>query len=181
MVTNADRIGGPTTSNTDSRITKPGAFIRRNKLDEVSQLINVLIGDMSIVGPRPMEPERVTMADPVWQATLSVRPGLLSFAIQAVRGRNPSNPKERIVNLRCLDKLQTASAFTSPCRKRHFRKVPIHGVETGDAFAIFDEVGHWRRELSRRAYGDRNHQSKNEKTTNIKMAGHRQRLQGCSI
>jgi lipopolysaccharide/colanic/teichoic acid biosynthesis glycosyltransferase len=55
--------------------------IRNYSLDDLPNLLNVLIGEMSIVGPRPTEPERVNMADSVWQATLSVRPGLLSFAI----------------------------------------------------------------------------------------------------
>jgi len=80
MVTNADRIGGPTTSNTDSRITKPGAFIRRNKLDEVSQLINVLIGDMSIVGPRPQVLSYTSKYEGELAEILTVRPGITDWA-----------------------------------------------------------------------------------------------------
>ena len=80
MVTNADRIGGPTTSNTDARITKPGAFIRRNKLDEVSQLINVLIGDMSIVGPRPQVLSYTSKYEGELAEILTVRPGITDWA-----------------------------------------------------------------------------------------------------
>jgi len=75
-------------------MTRVGAVIRNYSLDDLPNLLNVLIGDMSIVGPRPMEPERVTMADPVWQATLSVRPGLLSFAILRLADTyNASDPQ----------------------------------------------------------------------------------------
>ena len=53
MKINADKSGVDSTSSNDSRITSVGRFIRKIKLDEISQLINVLLGDMSLVGPRP--------------------------------------------------------------------------------------------------------------------------------
>jgi lipopolysaccharide/colanic/teichoic acid biosynthesis glycosyltransferase len=80
MVLNADRVGGPSTSDLDPRITRPGAFIRRHKLDEVSQLINVLLGDMSIVGPRPQVLSYTKDYAGEYQEILSVRPGITDWA-----------------------------------------------------------------------------------------------------
>lgn len=80
MVANADKVGGSTTSDTDSRITRPGVFIRRHKLDEVSQLINVLAGDMSIVGPRPQVLSYTSKYEGEFAEILSVKPGITDWA-----------------------------------------------------------------------------------------------------
>jgi lipopolysaccharide/colanic/teichoic acid biosynthesis glycosyltransferase len=63
------------------RQTKVGHFLRTYTLDDLPVLWNVLRGDMSLVGPRPTEPDRVDLADPAWQRILSVKPGLVSYAI----------------------------------------------------------------------------------------------------
>ncbi|MEE8566553.1 MAG: sugar transferase [Candidatus Bipolaricaulota bacterium] len=80
MVINADRLGGPSTSDDDPRLTKAGKQIRRYNLDELPQLINVLKGDMSIVGPRPEVPEEVEQYTEEEKALLSVRPGMTDYA-----------------------------------------------------------------------------------------------------
>ena len=80
MVTNADKIGGPSTSDDDPRVTRSGRFIRRFKLDELSQLINVLKGEMSLVGPRPEVVSKVEMFDEEERRTLVLRPGITDWA-----------------------------------------------------------------------------------------------------
>jgi lipopolysaccharide/colanic/teichoic acid biosynthesis glycosyltransferase len=81
MVVDADRIGGPTTSDDDPRVTRPGAFIRKYKVDELGQLLNVLAGHMSLVGPRPDVPSEVSKLSPDQRALiLSVRPGMTDRA-----------------------------------------------------------------------------------------------------
>ena len=80
MVMNADKIGGPSTADDDPRITKVGKFIRKYKLDEISQFINVLIGDMSVVGPRPEVQEYVDMYTDEEKPILTLRPGITDYA-----------------------------------------------------------------------------------------------------
>jgi lipopolysaccharide/colanic/teichoic acid biosynthesis glycosyltransferase len=80
MLMNADKLGGPSTSGDDPRVTRSGRFVRRCKLDELSQLINVLRGDMSLVGPRPEVVEKVEQFDENARRTLAVRPGITDWA-----------------------------------------------------------------------------------------------------
>jgi lipopolysaccharide/colanic/teichoic acid biosynthesis glycosyltransferase len=80
MVTNADKIGGPSTSGADSRMTRSGRFIRSWKLDEVPQLINVLKGEMSLVGPRPEVMSKVSEYNEEEKKTLELRPGITDWA-----------------------------------------------------------------------------------------------------
>jgi lipopolysaccharide/colanic/teichoic acid biosynthesis glycosyltransferase len=65
----------------DARLTRTGRILRNYSLDHLPTLINVFRGDMSLVGPRPTEPSRVDLHDPRWQRVLTVRPGLVSYAI----------------------------------------------------------------------------------------------------
>jgi lipopolysaccharide/colanic/teichoic acid biosynthesis glycosyltransferase len=80
MVLNAEKMGGSSTADDDPRITRTGRFLRKFKLDELPQLINVLIGEMSIVGPRPEVPHYVDMFTDEEKAILSVRPGITDWA-----------------------------------------------------------------------------------------------------
>lgn len=80
MRTGSDSKGLLTVGERDSRITRVGYFLRKYKLDEFPQLINVLKGDMSIVGPRPEVRKYVDMYTPAQMRVLSVRPGLTDLA-----------------------------------------------------------------------------------------------------
>ena len=80
MVVHADKIGGPSTSGDDPRVTRSGRFIRGCKLDEISQLINVLRGDMSLVGPRPEVVHKVEQFNEEARQTLTIRPGITDWA-----------------------------------------------------------------------------------------------------
>lgn len=77
---NAEKFGGPSTADDDPRITGIGRFLRKYKLDELPQLINVLKGEMSLVGPRPEVPHYVDMFTEEEKAILSVRPGITDWA-----------------------------------------------------------------------------------------------------
>jgi lipopolysaccharide/colanic/teichoic acid biosynthesis glycosyltransferase len=80
MIVNADRSGVDSTGANDQRITKVGHFIRRYKLDELTQLWNVLIGDMSLVGPRPNVKRETDLYTKLEQKLLTVKPGITDFA-----------------------------------------------------------------------------------------------------
>jgi len=80
MVVNAEKLGGPSTADDDPRITKIGRLLRKYKLDELPQLINVLRGEMSFVGPRPEVQHYVDMFTEKERAILSVRPGITDWA-----------------------------------------------------------------------------------------------------
>lgn len=80
MRSGSDKKGLLTVGNTDMRITKVGRFIRKYKLDEFAQLINVFIGDMSLVGPRPEVPKYVEMYTEEQKEILKVKPGITDFA-----------------------------------------------------------------------------------------------------
>jgi len=80
MAVNSDRSGLLTVGMKDSRITKTGLFIRKYKIDELPQLINVLKGDMSIVGPRPEVKKYVDLYSESQQIVLTVKPGMTDMA-----------------------------------------------------------------------------------------------------
>jgi len=86
MVADAERLGASSTPEDDPRITRVGRVLRRYKLDELPQLLNVLRGEMSLVGPRPQVPWAVSLYSDSERALLSVRPGMTDYA--SIRFRN---------------------------------------------------------------------------------------------
>lgn len=85
MVPNADRMGGPVTVAGDARVTRTGRFLRRYKLDELPQLLNVLRGQISLVGPRPESERYVSMFHAQYSPILLHRPGITDPATLAFR------------------------------------------------------------------------------------------------
>ena len=89
MVVDADRTGQLITVGEDSRITKVGRFLRRTKIDELPQIINIIKGDMSFVGPRPEVLKYVSMYSDAQAQVLLVRPGITDIA--SIEYRNESD------------------------------------------------------------------------------------------
>lgn len=95
----------------DARITRVGYYLRKFKLDELAQLINILKGDMSWVGPRPEVPKYVNMYNEEQKTVLSVRPGLTDYASLAYINENEilqksSHPEQTYINEIMPAKLQ---------------------------------------------------------------------------
>jgi lipopolysaccharide/colanic/teichoic acid biosynthesis glycosyltransferase len=80
MVDDADQVGPGISSEDDMRITQIGKFLRKYKLDELPQFLNVLIGDMSLIGPRPELPRFAEFYRDDYSNILSVRPGITDYA-----------------------------------------------------------------------------------------------------
>ena len=80
MVKNADKIGGGTTANHDPRITRVGAFLRKIKLDETANLINIILGTMSFIGPRPELLRYTERYEGIEKEILEVRPGVTDYS-----------------------------------------------------------------------------------------------------
>jgi len=95
MVVEAERLGGYATLSGDPRITRVGRWLRRSSLDELPQLVNVVRGDMSLVGPRPDVPAQQCLYAPRdWQLRCSVRPGITGLA--QVRLRSLATYEQRL-------------------------------------------------------------------------------------
>jgi len=116
MVVDADKRGGQITAGADPRITRSGRLLRKTKLDELPQLINVVLGDMSLVGPRPEVPRYVEMFHDDYAYVLSVRPGLTDPASVKYRDEasllaNCSDPEQEYVTHILPDKIALARQY----------------------------------------------------------------------
>lgn len=101
MVTNAEKNGARFASRNDDRITRVGAILRRTRLDEVPQVVNVLRGEMSLVGPRPERPhviQQMSQRLPQFQMRTVVQPGLTGWAqVKGAYAANESELAEKLV------------------------------------------------------------------------------------
>jgi lipopolysaccharide/colanic/teichoic acid biosynthesis glycosyltransferase len=103
MVVDADRRGGKLTVGGDARVTRVGAFLRRHKIDELPQLINVLRGEMSLVGPRPEVADYAMLFPAEFNRILQVRPGITHRVTVLFRNEEEllasvADPSEAYVN-----------------------------------------------------------------------------------
>ncbi len=102
MVENAEKLGVQVTKGDDPRVTRIGKFLRKYKIDELPQLINVLKGDMSLVGPRPEVPKYVEAYREDYEEILKVKPGITDYAsLEYIREeeilKETSNPEETYI------------------------------------------------------------------------------------
>lgn len=111
MVIYAEKIGGYSTSDNDPRITPIGYWIRKSSIDELPQILNVLLGDMSIVGPRPDVPAQKTLyTDSEWQLRNSVKPGITGLA-QATLRSSASVEQRKALDLQYVQEISTINDF----------------------------------------------------------------------
>jgi lipopolysaccharide/colanic/teichoic acid biosynthesis glycosyltransferase len=115
MVKNAESIGGYSTVDSDPRITFIGRFIRRTSLDELPQLFNVILGDMSLVGPRPDVPaQRSLYSDTDFVLRCSVRPGITGLAQALIRSTG-SETDRLVLDLRYVREQSLKLDFLIMC------------------------------------------------------------------
>ena len=111
MVVDADKKGLAITVGRDNRITRMGRLLRKTKLDELAQLINVFVGEMSFVGPRPEVPKYVNLYTPYQRQVLLVRPGITDYASIAYRNENDmlegaEDPERMYIDVIMPDKIE---------------------------------------------------------------------------
>jgi lipopolysaccharide/colanic/teichoic acid biosynthesis glycosyltransferase len=117
MVVNAPALGPPLTVGADPRITRVGGWLRRTRIDELPQFIDVLQGTMSLVGPRPEVPRYVAAYPPALrERALAVRPGItcpssLEFIDEAERLARATDPEREYVEVILPAKLQRAVEY----------------------------------------------------------------------
>lgn len=126
----ADKKGLITVGGRDSRITRVGYFIRKYKLDELPQLANVLIGDMSLVGPRPEVRKYVDMYNAEQRKVLSVRPGITDYAsIEYVDENvilgNASDPDKAYIEQIMPDKIKYNMKYINHRSVKEYVKIII--------------------------------------------------------
>jgi lipopolysaccharide/colanic/teichoic acid biosynthesis glycosyltransferase len=128
MVENSDKMGLITIGNKDSRVTSVGYYLRKFKLDELPQLINVFKGDMSLVGPRPEVRKYVDLYTEEQQKVLLIRPGITDWASIYYRDENnilggSSNPEKDYIEKIMPDKLKLNLIFIKNYRVFEYFKI----------------------------------------------------------
>lgn len=128
MRTDADKAGLLTVGGSDSRITRAGLFIRKYKLDELPQLINVLMGEMSLVGPRPEVRKYTELYTEEQLKILNVRPGITDWASIEFRNENEilgksDHPEKTYIEQIMPIKIQLNNRFIQHPTLGHYFKI----------------------------------------------------------
>jgi lipopolysaccharide/colanic/teichoic acid biosynthesis glycosyltransferase len=116
MVQNPSKLGAPLTIGDDPRITRTGRLLRKTKIDELPQLINVLKGEMTFVGPRPEVRQFVELFRSDYEEILKVRPGVtdiasLKYEDEATVMGQFKNPEEAYISRILPDKIRLAKEY----------------------------------------------------------------------
>jgi lipopolysaccharide/colanic/teichoic acid biosynthesis glycosyltransferase len=116
MVVDAEKVGLQITSGRDPRVTRVGRLLRWSKVDELPQLINVLVGDMSLVGPRPEVPKYVELFHDDYRQVLAVRPGItdpasIKYRDEAEQLAGATNSEQTYVDVILPDKIALARQY----------------------------------------------------------------------
>ena len=116
MVKDASRMGGALTASGDPRVTRIGKLLRQTKIDELPQLINILRGDMSVVGPRPEVRQYVELFRNNYEIILAVRPGITDPASLKYRDESSllarsENPEQEYIQRVLPDKLRLGEEY----------------------------------------------------------------------
>src|SRR5262249_25148658 len=116
MVLDAPQRGGLLTAGADPRITRVGQLLRRRKLDELAQLINILRGEMSLVGPRPEVAKYVQLFINDYEEILTIKPGITDLASLKYRNEashlaGAQNPEQEYVSRVLPDKIRMAKEY----------------------------------------------------------------------
>jgi FlaA1/EpsC-like NDP-sugar epimerase/lipopolysaccharide/colanic/teichoic acid biosynthesis glycosyltransferase len=146
MVQNADQIGPGITVGQDQRITRVGHFLRHTKIDELPQLWNVFVGDMSLVGSRPELEQYVLMYAQDYRTILKARPGITDVASIVYRDESEllaqsKDPEETYVHVVLPDKIRMARQYTRDASLFHdFKLILATVVYLTYPDQIFDRV-----------------------------------------
>lgn len=135
MIVDAERIGKQITVGADRRVTRSGSFLRKYKLDELPQLLNVLLGDMSLVGPRPEVPRYVKeYTSEERKIVFSVRPGITDRASVEYRDENE-------ILGQAVNPEQTYIREVLPIKIAYYKKYALHHTVWGDFILIWRTFG----------------------------------------
>ncbi len=141
MVQDAPKLGGPITVGNDPRVTRFGRLLRATKLDELPQLLNVLRGEMSLVGPRPEVRQYVEMFRPDYEVILQARPGITDLASIEYRDEETilaqaADPAREYVERVLPEKIRLAKEYV----QRQSLPLDIHIIVGTVARLTFDRL-----------------------------------------